>query len=64
MTNNYRVGADGFLCLGPGLANHGLPDPLAAYKTYFGNSAGAKSIGTLLSTRRAEVLLFHSCTSD
>ncbi len=72
VTINYRVGADGFLYLGPGLANHGLLDQLAALTwvqeniaafggdpgnvTVFGESAGAMSIGTLLSMPRAKGL--------
>jgi carboxylesterase type B len=72
VTINYRVGADGFLYLGPGLANHGLLDQLAALAwvqeniaafggdpgnvTVFGESAGAMSIGTLLSMPRAKGL--------
>jgi carboxylesterase type B len=74
VTINYRVGADGFLYLGPGLANYGLLDQLAALTwvqeniavfggdpgnvTVFGESAGAMSIGTLLSMPRARGL-FH-----
>jgi para-nitrobenzyl esterase len=72
VTINYRVGADGFLYLGPGTANHGLLDQLAALTwvqdniaafggdpdnvTVFGESAGAMSIGTLLSMPRAKGL--------
>jgi para-nitrobenzyl esterase len=72
VTINYRVGADGFLYLGPGVANHGLLDQLAALTwlqenivafgggpgnvTVFGESAGAMSIGTLLSMLRAKGL--------
>ncbi len=72
VTINYRVGADGFLYLGPGLANRGLLDQLAALTwvqeniaafggdpgnvTVFGESAGAMSIGTLLSMPRAKGL--------
>jgi para-nitrobenzyl esterase len=72
VTINYRVGADGFLYLGPGVANHGLLDQLAALTwvqeniaafggdpgnvTVFGESAGAMSIGTLLSMPRARGL--------
>ena len=74
VTINYRVGADGFLYLGPGLANRGLLDQLAALTwvqeniaafggdpgnvTVFGESAGAMSIATLLSMPRATGL-FH-----
>ena len=72
VTINYRVGVDGFLYLGPGLANLGLLDQLAALTwvqeniaafggdpgnvTVFGESAGAMSIGTLLSMPRAKGL--------
>ncbi|MFF2031692.1 carboxylesterase/lipase family protein [Arthrobacter sp. NPDC058192] len=69
---NWRVGADGFLCLGDGHANFGLLDQIAALEwvrdniadfggdpgnvTVFGESAGAMSIGVLLSMPRAEGL--------
>ena len=69
---NWRVGADGFLYLGDGIANVGLLDQVAALEwvreniaafggdpgnvTVFGESAGAMSIGTLLSMPRAEGL--------
>ena len=69
---NWRVGADGFLYLGDGTANLGLLDQVAALEwvreniaafggdpanvTVFGESAGAMSIGTLLSMPRAEGL--------
>ena len=72
VTINYRVGADGFLYLGDGIANLGLLDQIAALKwvrenvaafggdpdnvTIFGESAGAMSVGTLLSMPRAEGL--------
>jgi carboxylesterase type B len=72
VTINYRVGADGFLYLGPGVANNGLLDQIAALTwvqeniaafggdpgnvTVFGESAGAMSIGTLLSMPRAKGL--------
>ena len=74
VTINYRVGVDGFLYLGDGIANLGLLDQVAALKwvqeniaafggdpqnvTLFGESAGAMSIGTLLSMPRAKGL-FH-----
>jgi carboxylesterase type B len=74
VTINYRVGAEGFLYLGDGNSNLGLLDQLAALEwvreniaafggdpanvTVFGQSAGAMSIGTLLSMPRAEGL-FH-----
>lgn len=70
VTINYRVGAEGFLYLGDGTANLGLLDQLAALAwvqdniaafggdpdnvTVFGESAGAMSIGTLLSMPRAQ----------
>ena len=69
---NWRVGADGFLYLGDGIANAGLLDQVAALEwvreniaafggdpgnvTVFGESAGAMSIGTLLGVPRAEGL--------
>jgi para-nitrobenzyl esterase len=74
VTINYRVGAEGFLYLGEGNANRGLLDQIAALEwvqeniaafggdpgniTIFGESAGAMSVGTLLSMPRAEGL-FH-----
>lgn len=72
VTINYRLGVDGFLYLGEGTANLGLLDQVAALEwveaniaafggdpgnvTVFGESAGAMSIGTLLSMPRAEGL--------
>src|SRR5947209_9193100 len=72
VTINYRVGAEGFLSLGKGNANRGLLDQVAALQwvqeniaafggdpgnvTIFGESAGALSVGTLLSMPRAEGL--------
>jgi carboxylesterase type B len=72
VTINYRVGAEGFLYLGEGNANRGLLDQVAALEwvrdnisafggdpgnvTIFGQSAGAMSVGTLLSMPRAEGL--------
>jgi para-nitrobenzyl esterase len=69
---NWRVGADGFLYLGDGDANCGLLDQVAALQwvreniaafggdpgnvTVFGESAGAMSIGVLLSMPCAEGL--------
>jgi para-nitrobenzyl esterase len=69
VTINYRVGVDGFLYLGDGNANLGLLDQVAALEwvreniaafggdpgnvTIFGESAGAMSVGTLLSMPRA-----------
>jgi carboxylesterase 2/para-nitrobenzyl esterase len=74
VTINYRVGAEGFLYLADGIANLGLLDQIAALEwvreniavfggnpanvTVFGESAGALSIGTLLSVPRADGL-FH-----
>lgn len=69
VTINYRVGAEGFLLLGEGNANRGLLDQIAALEwvqeniaafggdpgnvTIFGESAGAMSVGTLLTMPRA-----------
>jgi para-nitrobenzyl esterase len=72
VTINYRVGAEGFLYLGEENANRGLLDQVAALEwvrenvaafggdpgnvTIFGESAGAMSVGILLSMPRAEGL--------
>jgi para-nitrobenzyl esterase len=72
VTINYRVGAEGFLYLGDGVANLGLLDQIAALEwvqenigalggdpgkvTVFGQSAGAMSVATLLSMPRAHGL--------
>ncbi len=72
VTINYRVGAEGFLYLGDGIANLGLLDQVAALRwvrenigafggdpgnvTIFGESAGAMSVATLLTMPRAEGL--------
>jgi para-nitrobenzyl esterase len=72
VTINYRLGADGFLYLGDGIANRGLLDQVAALRwvqenirafggdpalvTIFGESAGAFSVATLLSMPRAKGL--------
>jgi para-nitrobenzyl esterase len=72
VTLNYRVGAEGFLYLGRGNANRGLLDQIAALEwvreniaafggdprnvTIFGESAGALSVGMLLSIPRAKGL--------
>jgi para-nitrobenzyl esterase len=72
VTINYRVGAEGFLYLGEGNVNRGLLDQVAALEwvreniapfggdpgnvTIFGESAGAMSVGMLLSMPRAEGL--------
>jgi carboxylesterase type B len=69
---NWRVGAEGFLYLGDGIADLGLLDQIAALEwvrdniggfggdpgnvTVFGESAGAMSIGLLLAMPRAEGL--------
>ncbi|HEY8838969.1 MAG TPA: carboxylesterase family protein, partial [Dehalococcoidia bacterium] len=69
---NYRLGVDGFLFLGDGVANLGLLDQIAALEwvrdnisafggdkgnvTVFGESAGGMSVGTLLSMPRAKGL--------
>jgi len=69
---NWRLGADGFLYLGDDCANVGLLDQVAALAwvreniaafggdpenvTVFGQSAGAMSIGSLLTMPRAEGL--------
>jgi para-nitrobenzyl esterase len=72
VTINYRLGADGFLFLGDGIANLGLLDQVAALQwvqeniavfggdparvTVAGESAGAMSVTTLLSMPRAQGL--------
>ena len=72
VTINYRLGAEGFLYLGDGIANLGLLDQLAALRwvqaniaafggdparvTVAGESAGAMSVTTLLSMPLAEGL--------
>jgi para-nitrobenzyl esterase len=72
ITINYRLGADGFLYLGDGIANRGLLDQVAALEwvqqnirafggdpahvTIFGESAGAFSVATLISMPRARGL--------
>jgi para-nitrobenzyl esterase len=72
VTLGYRVGAEGFLYLGDGLANLGLLDQIAALKwvreniaafggdpgqvTIFGESAGGMSVATLLTMPRARGL--------
>jgi carboxylesterase type B len=69
---NYRLGIEGFLYLGDGIANLGLLDQIAALSwvqeniaafggdpnnvTIFGQSAGGMSVATLLSMPRAEGL--------
>ncbi len=72
VTINYRVGAEGFLYLGDGIANLGLLDQIAALEwvrdniaafggdpskvTIFGESAGGMSVATLLAIPRAKGL--------
>ena len=72
VTINYRVGAEGFLYLGDGIANLGLLDQIAALEwvrnnigrfggdpgkvTVFGESAGAMSVATLLTMPRPKGL--------
>jgi para-nitrobenzyl esterase len=69
VTINYRLGADGFLSLGDGIANLGLLDQIAALTwvreniasfggdptnvTIFGESSGGMSVTTLLAMPRA-----------
>jgi carboxylesterase 2/para-nitrobenzyl esterase len=72
VTIGYRVGAEGFLYLGDGIANCGLLDQIAALEwvqeniaafggdpakvTIFGESAGAMSVATLLTMPLAKRL--------
>ena len=72
VTINYRLGVDGFLFLGDGVANLGLLDQVAALEwvrdnisafggdsanvTIFGESAGGMSVTSLLSMPRAKGL--------
>jgi para-nitrobenzyl esterase len=79
VTLNYRLGAEGFLYLGDGIANLGLLDQVAALKwvqeniaafggdpqnvAIFGESAGAMSVATLLSMPRAQGL-FHRAIAE
>ncbi|MGV0850831.1 carboxylesterase/lipase family protein [Mycolicibacterium phlei] len=72
VTLNYRLGAEGFLCLDDGVANVALLDHIAALEwvhdniaafggdpdnvTIFGQSAGAMAVGTLLAMPRARGL--------
>src|SRR5712692_3764036 len=69
VTFNYRLGADGFLSLGDGIANLGLLDQIAALTwvqeniaafggdptnvTIFGESSGAVCVATLMTMPRA-----------
>ncbi|MEV4123944.1 carboxylesterase family protein [Nocardia sp. NPDC049707] len=70
---NYRLGAEGFLCLEDGIANVGLLDQISALEwvhaniaafggdpdniTVFGQSSGAVSIAALMSTPSTRGLL-------
>jgi para-nitrobenzyl esterase len=72
VTIGYRVGAEGFLHIGDGIANLGLLDQIAALEwvreniaafggdpgkvTIFGESAGGMSVATLLAMPRAKGL--------
>lgn len=72
VTINYRLGADGFLCLGDDVTNIGLLDQIAALKwvqeniaafggdpdnvTIFGESAGGMSVATLMTMPAASGL--------
>ncbi len=76
VTINYRLGADGFLCLGDGIANLGLLDQIAALTwvqeniasfggdpsnvTIFGASAGGMSVATLMAMPSARGLFRRS----
>ena len=80
VTINYRVGPEGFMYLADGDANLGLLDQIAALEwvrdhiaafggdpdnvTMFGESAGAMSIGTLLSVPRADGLFRRAITQS
>ena len=80
VTINYRLAAEGFLFLGDGAANLGLLDQLAALRwvqdnisafggdparvTVAGESAGAMSVTTLLSTPLAEGLFAQAITQS
>jgi carboxylesterase 2/para-nitrobenzyl esterase len=76
VTISYRVGAEGFLYLGDGIANLGLLDQIAALEwvqenitafggdprnmTIFGESAGGMSVATLLTMPRAKGLFIRA----
>jgi para-nitrobenzyl esterase len=80
VTINYRLGAEGFLCLGDGTANLGLLDQIAALErvqgniaafggdpgkvTVAGQSAGAMSIITLMAMPRARSLFRQAITQS
>src|SRR5579875_2025324 len=79
VTINYRLGADGFLCLGDDVTNIGLLDQIAALKwvqeniaafggdpdnvTIFGESAGGMSVATLMAMPAANGL-FRRCIAQ
>jgi para-nitrobenzyl esterase len=76
VTLNYRLGVDGFLALGDGIANLGLLDQLAALRwvqdniavfggdpgqvTIFGESAGGMSVSTLLAMPQSAGLFMRA----
>jgi para-nitrobenzyl esterase len=76
VTLNYRLGVDGFLALGDGIANLGLLDQLAALRwvqdniaafggdpgqvTIFGESAGGMSVSTLLAMPQSAGLFIRA----
>ncbi|MCX5044860.1 carboxylesterase/lipase family protein [Aldersonia sp. NBC_00410] len=80
VTINYRLGAEGFLYLGDGIANLGLLDQVAALRwvqdniaafggdptrvTVAGESAGAMSITTLLAMPLADGLFAQAITQS
>jgi para-nitrobenzyl esterase len=80
VTINYRLGAEGFLYLGDGIANLGLLDQIAALEwvqanvgafggdpgrvTVAGQSAGAMSVTTLLAMPRARGLVRQAITQS
>jgi carboxylesterase type B len=80
VTINYRLGADGFLYLGDGIANLGLLDQIAALTwvqeniaafggdptnvTIFGESAGGMSVATLMAIPRAAGLFRRGITQS
>src|SRR4051794_35237515 len=80
VTINYRLGAEGFLYLGDGIANLGLLDQIAALEwvqrniaafggdpdrvTVAGESAGAMSITTLLAMPAAQGLFRQAVTES
>ncbi|GAA4667912.1 carboxylesterase/lipase family protein [Frondihabitans cladoniiphilus] len=79
VTINYRLGPDGFLWVGDGVANLGLLDQIAALEwvrdniaafggdpqqvTLFGESAGAMSVVSLMAMPRAQGL-FHRAIAE